>query len=280
MPSYRKSHIKNKIHKIKPRRSIFKRLWFWVLLFFIIFVLSAVYLVIFWSGFEVKNVVISGNDKIDSKELQETVLSNSTTGLVKFWNLDLISRSIILLNTDKLDKQVLEKFPLIEKIFIDKRLPQTLALQITERKPLGVYCSGQSGNNQQCFLIDQNGVIFESLGTVPGDFVIVRQVLQDNNLYTGESVITQNAVDAISKIQKDLKDDFQINIKEALITSSLRLDVKTDGGWEIYLNLGSDPDIGSQITKLNLLLNDKINSDIRKTLQYIDLRFKDRAYYK
>ena len=280
MPSYRKSHIKNKIHKIKPRRSIFKRLWFWVLLFFIIFVLSAVYLVIFWSGFEVKNVVISGNDKIDSKELQETVLSNSTTGLVKFWNLDLISRSIILLNTDKLDKQVLEKFPLIEKISIDKRLPQTLALQITERKPLGVYCSGQSGNNQQCFLIDQNGVIFESLGTVPGDFVIVRQVLQDNNLYTGESVITQNAVDAISKIQKDLKDDFQINIKEALITSSLRLDVKTDGGWEIYLNLGSDPDIGSQITKLNLLLNDKINSDIRKTLQYIDLRFKDRAYYK
>ena len=59
------------------------------------------------------------------------------------------------------------------------------------------------------------------------------------------------------------------------------MNVTTDGGWQIYFNVGSgDPDIDSQITKLNLLLNETINPDARKTLQYIDLRFKDRAIYK
>ena len=84
----------------------------------------------------------------------------------------------------------------------------------------------------------------------------------------------------IYKIQKDLKDNFQINLTEALITSPIRLNVTTGEGWQIYFNLQGNPDINSQITKLNLLLNGDITPTIRKTLQYIDLRFQDRAFYK
>jgi hypothetical protein len=41
-----------------------------------------------------------------------------------------------------------------------------------------------------------------------------------------------------------------------------------------------DSDLDLQITKLNLLLKNEVSESARKTLQYIDLRFKDRAYYK
>jgi hypothetical protein len=74
-----------------------------------------------------------------------------------------------------------------------------------------------------------------------------------------------------------LKDNFQINLEEALVTSPLRLDVNTSENWRIYFDLGPDSDINLQLTKLNLLLNGGISTASRKTLRYIDLRPKDRA---
>jgi hypothetical protein len=84
----------------------------------------------------------------------------------------------------------------------------------------------------------------------------------------------------IYKVQKNLQDNFQINLKEAFITSPLRMDVITSENWEIYFNMDSEYSIDSQLLKLDLLLKGEITEDIRPTLQYIDLRFKDRAFYK
>ena len=282
MPSYRKSHVKNKIHKIKPKKSILRKLWFWLLILFFIIVFSIIYLLVFYPGIQIKNVVVSGNGEIKTQDLQGIILSNDVTGLVKFWDINIISKSIFLINTNQLGKAILDKFPLIEKVTVNKQFPQTITLGITERKPVGVYCNN-AADSQQCFLIDQNGVIYEGidLNLLNIDYPVVRQTLQDNNLYTGENVLQQNVIGAISQIQKDLQDNFKINIKDALITSPVRLNVTTDEGWQIYFNLSGDPDISSQITKLNLLLNGtSITPDVRKTLQYIDLRFKDMASYK
>jgi cell division septal protein FtsQ len=255
-------------------------LWFWISLLIIVIILAILYFIVFYPGLQVKNVVISGNEQVKTQDLQTLILDNSTTGLLKFWNFDIVSKSILLLNINRIDKKILQKFPIIEKLTISRQFPQTITLGVTERKPIGIYCNGPEGNSQQCFLIDQNGIIFEPSGIQSGGLVIVRQLLQNNNLYTGENVVGQNVINSISEIQKDLKDNFQINMTEALITTPIRMDVTTDAGWKIYFSLDTDTDINSQLIKLNLLLNDKINPDVRKTLQYIDLRFKDRAFYK
>ncbi|MGD0577063.1 MAG: FtsQ-type POTRA domain-containing protein [Candidatus Staskawiczbacteria bacterium] len=274
--SYRKSHVKNKIHKIKPKKSILKRLWFWLLILFFIVVFSALYFLLFYPGIQIKNVVVSGNNEIKAQDLQDIILNNSNTGLVKFWNVNLTSKSIFLADTSKLEKEILEKFPIIEKVSVNKQFPQTITLGIAERKPIGVYCS----QTQQCFLIDENGVIYEPLNAPPADYIVVQQALENNNVFAGQNIVEQNIIAGISEIQKDLKNNFQINVKGALIASPLRLNITTDGGWQIYFNLSGDPDINSQITKLNLLLNGDVNANARKTLQYIDVRFKDMASYK
>ena len=85
---------------------------------------------------------------------------------------------------------------------------------------------------------------------------------------------------AIYEIEKNLKDNFQINLSDALISTPIRLDIKTGEGWQIYFNTDTDSDITSQLTKLDLLLQKEISAESRQSLQYIDLRFKDRAYYK
>ncbi len=271
--SYRKKHIKNKIHKIKPRKSIFKRPWFWIIILFLIIILSGFYFAIFWPCIQLKNIVISGNDKAKTRDLQELVLNSANTGLIDFWNIKIISRSIFLINDDKINKNILEKFPVIEKVTINKNLPQTLILSVVERKPIGVFC----GNAGQCFLIDQNGIIFEPLSITPENFTIVRQAVENGQIFTGEQVVAQNTINAISKIQKSLKDNFQIDLEEALVTSPVRLNIKTSENWQIYFDLSPESDINLQLTKLDLLLTSEISQDNRKNLRYIDLRPKDRA---
>jgi len=272
--SYRKSHVKNKIHRIKPKKSILKKLWFWVLILIFIIIGAIVYFLLFWRGIQVENISISGNNKITTQELQSIILSDFSASLLKLWNIEITSKSILLVNTENIKKEILQKFPVIEKISVNKNYPKTLTLGVTERIPVGVYCSSD------CFLIDDNGIIFEPISTPNPDFFIVRQTIEDSNLYAGESVIGSDIINDVLKIKKDLQDNFQINTGEALITTPTRLNITTGEGWQIYFNLQGDPDINSQITKLNLLLNGDITTTVRKTLQYIDLRFQDRAFYK
>jgi len=221
--------------------------------------------------------MISGNNKVENDELQSVVLGNSSVALINFWPIKITSASIFLTDTGKISNEILKKFPTIEKAEVNKNYPKTLALTITERQPSAVYCQS---NGQQCFLIDENGVIYETQGSLPENFVVIKQTLGDTNLYAGENVVSPNIMLAIAKIQKDLKDKFNIDIKQALVTGPTRLNITTGENWQVYFNLSDTPDTDSQIVKLNSLLSGDINSDVRKTLQYIDLRFEDRAYYK
>ena len=96
-------------------------------------------------------------------------------------------------------------------------------------------------------------------------------------LFLGQKLIEKELLDLILRIQGNLKENFQIDIKEAAISLPKRLDIKTSENWQIYFNLESDIDL--QIIKLNLLLKQEITAEIREELEYIDLRFT-RVYYK
>jgi len=96
----------------------------------------------------------------------------------------------------------------------------------------------------------------------------------------GAEVVDSRIVSDISKIKQDLQTNIGgLNIAKADIISADRLNTTTSEGWIAYFNLSSD--IGLQITKLNLLLQNKFpKPEDRKKLNYIDLRFENKVYYK
>jgi len=271
--SYRKKHVKNKIHSIKPKKSVFKKLWFWIIILVLTIVSAGFYLLFFYSGLQVKNIVVLGNEKIKTQDLEELAFNNADINLLSFWNIKIVSRSILFVDIDKINNDILKKYSVVENAKISKKLPETLTLNITERKPMGVFC----GTDNQCFSIDNSGVVFGPAGAVPENTTIVRQPFNNGQVFSGEQVVAENIISAIYKIRKSLKDNFQIDLKEVLITSPLRINVKTNENWQIYFDLAPASDIGSQITKLNLLLSDEISADKRKNLRYVDLRPKDKA---
>jgi len=277
--SFRKKHVKNRICKIKPKESILKKLWFWIVVLLIVIVSVAIYFAFFYSGLQVKNFDVSGNSKINAQELKNIILDHTNTGLVQFWNFSITTQSILLVDTEKIREEILRRFPVIEKATVSKKYPQTIILGVSERKPLGVFCSPilESEQSSGCFLIDQNGIAFEQLSIIPEGYIIVRQISDQGQVFTGEQVVAQNITDAIFKIQKGLKDNFQIDLEQALVTSPVRLNIKTNENWQIYFDMSQSSSIDSQLTKLNLLLEQEIPKETRKNLRYINLIPKDRA---
>lgn len=275
--SYRHKHIKRKIRKAKPRKSIFKRPGFWLILLLLVVLASFSYLLFFYPELQINNIVISGNQKINAGEIQNLVLENISQKIINLASLQVSSKSILLVSADNLCKEILEKFPVVENVRINKNYPQTLSIAITERKQVAVFCNASLGTEGKCYSIDKNGVIFEDSSGNPENMPVIWHPL-GGEVSPGQSVMDKNAVSVVVKTEKMLKNNFQINITDVFLPDSSELDIKTSEGWSIYFNLGSDIDM--QITKVKILLEDEISETARKNLKYIDMRFKDRAYYK
>lgn len=261
--SYRKRHVKNKVYRMRPKKRFYKNPAFWIIFFVILFLFAGAYLILFSPVFQVKNIFISGNEKTAAKGIRDFVYTNINT---------VFSKSIFLVDSDDLQKKILERFPVIEKIAVNKNLPHTILLSVSERKPVGIFCASE------CFLIDQNGVAFEpAIGSFE-NFSVVRTTVENGEVFIGKKVAEKNIIFAILQIEKNLLENFNIDLKEALISSPSRIEVKTGEGWQIYFN--SDSDISTQTAKLNALLNSDVFERGRKNLLYIDLRFEGKAYYK
>lgn len=274
--SYRKKHLKRSLYKTKPKKNIFKMPIFWYSLLVLILIFTAIYFLIFYSKFQVKEIIISGNEKVDSKVLEEKISDNVDKKFIDFAGYKVSSQSIFLVNLQKIKENLLKNYPIIKNVSVSKKYPQKLDVYIEERKKIAVFCK-----NEECFNIDDKGIIFEETLNFEEN-LIVRQSLEAsiNDIILGNIVVKENTIKSIEEIQKNLKENFQINLTEAFISTPIRLDVKTGEDWQIYFDVSENLDIKTQITKLILLLKEEINQETRQNLEYIDLRFKDRAYYK
>ncbi|MFA5878532.1 MAG: FtsQ-type POTRA domain-containing protein [Candidatus Staskawiczbacteria bacterium] len=253
---------------MKRKESIVRKPIFWWCALILVLIGAGIYVFIFLKTFQVSSVSIVGNIKVQTRDI-EALVSERTDRRFLF----LASRSIFLVNSKGITAEILKQYPAIDSLKIQKKLPSSLIINILERKPLAVFCDSK----EACFFIDDKGIAFEQVESTIGGFAIVRHN-SGSSIALGGEAVKGDIARVISKIQQDLQGKFQINIDEANIVSNERLNVKTSEGWEVYFDLTADIDL--PVEKMNLLLEKEIPQESRAELQYIDLRFKDRAYYK
>lgn len=289
--SYRKHHVKNKIHKLKPKKHFYKMPIFWWSILVVFIVCLAVYLFLFLPQIQVNNILVSGNNKIQTDEIKNIALKEINKNMFGFAGVKINTKSILLINSSNIQNDILVKFSKISEVKVSRKFPDTLNVIIQERVPVAIFCGNPSEISGQallkdCYFMDEAGIIFESVDSefvalennYENNFAIIRQEIKSGQVSIGEQVINKTIIDAILNSEKMLKDNYKISITDALVTTPIRLNIKTSENWQIYLDLQGDTNL--QIAKLNLLLKNQISENDRKALQYIDMRFKDRAYYK
>jgi len=271
----RRRHKKQ--YRAKKNGGIFRSKIFWFCFLALVFLGTGIDIVFFSSVFQVGNIKIEGNRKVSLEDIKNIISKNTDK---KFGFVE--TKSIFLAELNKISDEILKDMPQIAKVNLIRDFPNTISAQVVERIPVAVFCQ-----LDKCFLIDNTGVVFEETSEIPGDMPKitkvdfsgeinpVRKVAEfSNGVKLREAVITGEQTTDILKIALQVK-NFGLSAAEFSIKSDARIDIRTSEGWEIFIN--PQKDIDSQLKNLGIILKEKLPTERRKNLQYIDLRF-ERIY--
>ena len=253
----------SKYRRTKRKKSILKNRFFWFFLLAIFLIGGIFYFIFFTSTFKIKEIKITGNQKISTQDIKNIVKEQ----------FDAESNIFFMINQNKIKEGILLKFPQIDTVNIKPRFPDKLNVEIKERQAIGIWCQ----NNGNCWYLDEQGVVFERIEEISDEALKIKDLISTKEIQLGEKVIEKDLIEKIKKINSKLTEDLKINIEEFTIPNENRLNIKTSEGWEVYF----DPqgDLNWQLIESGLILEKEIPLEKRGNLEYIDLRFS-KVYYK
>ncbi len=253
-----------RLKRIKKKKPLLKNKFFWYAVFGIVLVGFFVYGVVFAQIFQIKTVRLQENDSALQKALRNAIEPLLSRNLLVFQ-----TRSIFLFNSKEIQRAVTHQFPEIENLKIKRSFPSTLDIIVLQRKEVALWCKTQD----VCFEMDKNGIIFKEKSP-EGDFIVLDSTASSNTPQLGEIALQENILAPLLKF----KNQAGIAFVSVSFISNLQAHFKTPEGWKVYIDPSAE--IQWQITKLQTVLNQKIPSNKRTKLEYIDLRFGDQAYVK
>ncbi|MBD3282624.1 MAG: FtsQ-type POTRA domain-containing protein [Candidatus Portnoybacteria bacterium] len=235
------------------RRAFFLILFFFLILGYIFF-LSPL--------FNIKSIAVTGNKEIKESQVQESIKT----------------KNIFLATNNKIEKQIREKLFKVYDISIEKDLiKRTIRINIKEREREAIVCHIEK-EDQDCFYIDQKGIIFEEAPQTSGSLIILIEDYSEKEFNLGEKTYKEETIESIIKIKEYLSKEIGLKTQkfEKIETSTLK--ALTSEGWYVMFNL--EKDILKQLLSLKAALETKISDQERESLEYIDLRIENRIYYK
>lgn len=263
MIAKKKKNIK-KVFRVKRKKSIFKSKFFWVLFLFILSAAGIIYLLAFNQFFQVKKINISGNLIISNEQLLKVIEPNIRKQII--WE----TKSIFLIDLNKIKEEILRQFPEIEDVKLKRKLPELLISEIKERQ---VFAAIRLPSGKT-FSVDQNGIVFKEDS---GQADLLIDLPDEKEFVFGKNIIDSEKLKAIAIAKESLQNQLDIETEKLLFLND-RLNVATSQGFEIYF--GFTTSIEDQIFNLEMLGKEKLKIEDMQNLEYIDLRFGDKVFYK
>jgi len=253
---YRKSY------NTKKKISILKSKFFWFAILFFIVLGSIFYFFFLSSVFQIKEIKISGNQKISTQEIKDIIEEKINKKKLLF-----ISRNFFLIDIQEA-KTIIEEFPAASKVILKRKFPNKVIVNVEERTPVGIWCQ----SDENCYYIDKEGVIFEK--TKDKRELVINS---EREIIFGQRIIEKESLKDILEIHNELK-DIELDVRDFNILDQGEKLVADMDRWEIYFNLLEN--VSDQLFNLKLLLKEKIPPEQRENLEYIDLRFGSRIFYR
>jgi len=268
-----------KPHRIKKKKSIIRNRFFWLGLLVFIFIAFIIYVVCFSQFFEVKKIIVYGNEEVSKQEIVKIIERELAEKKLFF-----LEKNIFLADLNKTKEDILNEFPKVGEVRLKQTLPDTIDCIIEERVEVATFCKDYESDNEEirlirekCFLLDKEGIVFEMVFDNNFQLPKIKSPDSENKSAIGEKVIETDLVSKILEIFSELESS-DILIGDILIVSEERVNVRVLDGFEIYFN--PKKDLYWQFTKLKAVLEKYIPLDKRKDLEYIDLRFGNLAPFK
>lgn len=199
----------------------------------------------------------------------------------------LISRAnSLFFPRQRIEDDITENFPAVESARVSRSDFHTLSIKITERKPFALWCAGEitavPGESDKCFFFDKDGFIFtKASDPLPLALLTYSGALSKKDDPIGQRFLTADTLHSLSAFLEFLP---ALNLKPLFIVagSSGEIEAHIEGNHKLLLRTGMSYDTALQ--NLESLFDDASldwkEKGIPATLEYIDLRFDNKVFYK
>jgi cell division septal protein FtsQ len=228
--------------------------------------------------FSIQSVSVVGTSQVPAKlvsDYVETILDNGSYHLLSRKNIFLYPRSSI-------EKAVVGYFPRIKSASVSRvsLLATGITVSVEERQPYALWCSDSS--HASCYQMDHNGFIFAQASQIASTSSVAQtQYVFEGGIATSTAPIGQSFVPAhlpglVVLLQSLGQAGFAA--QGISVVNDQDFSIALTEGFRLKASFGEDA--GTLTRNLQLIISSDPLQGKEQDLEYIDLRFGDRVYYK
>lgn len=286
--------------KRKRRRKLFL---YGTVFFAFVLLVSLISYLSYRSSIRISKIELSGGVLVTQADVESKALSYMRGSYIWLFP----KNNILWYPKESLKNYLKDTFKRIDTIYIERKNLKTLTIAITERKPVANWCEGGPGevssesvgteaSTPKCYFLDQNGTIFTKAPYFSGDayfkyygLIDSTSSLQVNSPQAGlisGDLLGQNylaSTTQFTEISVFISKVGKLGLKPQYLVAkdNGQFDLFIAGGGQIIFDLKKPLSIVVQnLTALLRLPALQINSDGILPVEYIDLRYGNKLFYK
>lgn len=224
---------------------------------------------------QLTDVRVSGLQTLDERDVR----AHLAVSLGKKYALLFPRRSYFLLHTASLADGLRGAFPAIAGVDMEKTFPQILAVRITERNFWAIMCNTlQDVAPLACAALDETGFAYESAPLPQGNLILMLESDRPS-LEVGETRIDEGLVREMQALQRGIREATGREVARFEVRDRVSGEIRARAadGFMIWFKRGDD--IANAMRVLKKVLDAEIGNR-RENLDYIDVRFGNKVFYK
>jgi len=269
----------NKIYKRHlQRRKVFLR---FVMPVFLLG--AAAVLLLLLPQLDLKNVSVRGSNTIpveDIAGIANMFLEEKIAGIFP-------RRNMFLFRAAALETRILAALPAMREVRVSFSLQEGVFIEVAERDLWGIYCAVSVSEAEvvddagdTCFYIATDGALFDVAPRLTGNSIMRIVDMRGNagNNAMGDYAVGEKTARDVQDVGAWLSKHYAIAAREVLLGRLFEdtVDVTTEEGWRIVFD--EKTDISRALENLALVFEKHIAN--RAALEYVDIRFDGKIFYK
>jgi cell division septal protein FtsQ len=247
-----------------------------VLIFLCLIIAAGISWFSYSSYLAIKNIQVVGAQTVSPDAISAIIESQLHVPSHAYFS----PNTIFTYHQSAIQHAVLQGFPRIKDIALSRSSPlsQTLIVTIHERAPYAQWCT----DTQACYLMDDTGYIYTAFDASASTSTIATAYTFSGGIGTSTDPIGASFVSAhIPGIVTFMKllEQFGYHPTRARVENEQDFNVNLTEGYLIKASFGENADMLMRNLRLILTGGDGLQSKAGD-IEYIDLRFGDRVYYK
>lgn len=239
-------------------------------------------------AFEIQKISVNGLRSIHESDIEQEVsfvlIGSYAFGLIPY-------RSLFVAPIQVITDTIAHRFLLIAEVHIKKEFPHTLVINVRERIMFGILCNDAVQKDAadkeivieeqidiQCVYVDTEGIAYESAPKTEG-FLITKISTDAHGITIGTQAIDPLMMRRITDLNIKLPPIIGSPIVGYTLLRNVAREVHviSKSGFSVIIN--RDDDLDHALSVLGTILKKEIGSK-RNRLDYIDLRFGNKVFYK